>query len=201
MQDISDSHEPTITGRTHRGRFAVACVVGTAGVTFLGAGIASGQLPMNIAVSGQNFVGTFSAVGADGITVFPSAVETVAGTKPSIAVKVDQARLTDVCLSTVARGLPFVGDVTLFARVPGPGVTADSLVVDVASVSGSVDVEEIRLGLDARGLSDTETSGTSAVTVGTSLASETAAEIIALTAAQASVTGLAVSAEAGDLSC
>lgn len=196
-----NTHRTPRTARTRWGRFTAVCVAGTVGITVLGAGIATGQLPMNIAVSGQNFIGTFSAVGADGITVYPRSVDTAAGSKPSIAVKVDQARLTDVCLSTVARGLPLLGDVTLFARVPGAGVTADTLVVDVASVSGSVDVEEIRLGLDARALGDTPSTGTSAVTVGTSLASETGAEIIALTAAHASVTGLTVSAQTGDLTC
>ncbi len=171
------------------------------GVTIIGGGIATGQLPMNLALSGQTFTGTVSAVGAQGITVYPRAVSTAAGEMPSIAVKIDQAQLSDVCLSTVARGLPFLGDVTLFARVPGDSTTAESLVVDVASVGGSLTVADVRLGLDANALGEVTGSQTSAVQVGESWASTTTIDIISLTATGASLQGLAVTVEGRDASC
>ncbi|WP_415975728.1 DUF6230 family protein [Rhodococcus sp. 077-4] len=189
------------SGAIHRGRFVLFAGLGMIGVTIIGGGIATGQLPMNLALSGQTFTGTVSAVGAQGITVYPRAVSTAAGEMPSIAVKIDQAQLSDVCLSTVARGLPFLGDVTLFARVPGDSTTAESLVVDVASVGGSLTVADVRLGLDANALGEVTGSQTSAVQVGESWASTTTIDIISLTATGASLQGLAVTVEGRDASC
>ncbi|WP_167735604.1 hypothetical protein [Rhodococcus sp. 1R11] len=45
----------------------------------IGGGIATGRLPVSIALSGQPFIGTVSAVTASGITVYPRAVATTAG--------------------------------------------------------------------------------------------------------------------------
>ncbi len=171
------------------------------GVTLIGGGIATGQLPMNVALSGQTFTATVSGLGAQGITVFPRAVQTVAGEKPSIAVKIDQAQLTDVCLSTVARGLPFIGDVTLFARVPGDNTTAESLVLDAASVGGALTVADVRLGLDASALGEVTGSQTSAITVGESSAAVTTVDVIALAATGASLQGLTVTVEGREASC
>ncbi|WP_156388242.1 MULTISPECIES: DUF6230 family protein [unclassified Rhodococcus (in: high G+C Gram-positive bacteria)] len=189
------------SGGIRWGRFTVLCALGAVGMGVIGGGIASGQLPMNFAVSGQSFIGTFGAVDGDGITVYPRAVDTAAGSRPSIAVKVDSARLSDVCLSTVARGLPLIGDVTMFARVPGTGLTAETLVVDVASVNGSVDVNDVRLGVDASATGEVQGRATAPAMVGASHASATSSEIIALTATHASLTNLIVSAEAVDHSC
>jgi hypothetical protein len=168
----------------------------------IGGGIATGQLPVNIALSGQPFIGTVSAVTASGITVYPRAVSTVAGDLPSIAVKLDQARLSDVCLSTTAHGLPFLGDVTLFARAPGEqSATAEGIVLDASSVGGGLSVGDVRLGLDATALGEVTGSATSAVTVGQSSAAQTRVEIITLTATGASLENLAVSVETGGQSC
>lgn len=172
------------------------------GFTVLGGGIATGKLPMNIALSGQLFTGTASAIDAQGITAYARAVSTSAGDLPSIAVKIDRAVVSDICLSTVARGLPIIGDVTLFARVPGQGTTtADNLVLDVASVGGSLEVADVQLGLDANALGEVTGSQTAAVTVGNSAAGATTAQIIALTATGASLQNLQVSAEGRDASC
>ncbi|MCZ4560869.1 DUF6230 family protein [Rhodococcus sp. IEGM 1401] len=176
--------------------------MGAVGLAIIGGGIATGQLPVNLALSGQPFIGTVSAVGATGITVYPRAVSTAAGEMPSIAVKLDQVELSDVCLSTSALGIPFLGDVTLFARVPGANTaTADGIVLDASSVGGSVSVADVRLGLDASALGEVTGTATSAVTVGQSSAGQTRVEIITLTATGASLENLAVSVESGDRSC
>lgn len=188
-------------GHIRKGRFAAIAGLGMIGVTVIGGGIATGQLPMNLALSGQMFEATVSSVNAQGITVYPRAVSTAAGDLPSVAVKIDQAQLADVCLSTVARNLPIIGDVTLFARIPGNGLTAESLVVDVESVGGSLTVADVKLGLDVNALGETTGSQTSAVTVGESAAGPTTIDIIALTATGASIQGLAVTAEGEDTSC
>ena len=185
----------------HRWRFVLVTTVGLGAAVLLGGGIASGQLPMNIALSGQPFIGSVSAVDAKGISVYPRAVGTNAGDLPSVAVKIDQARLTDVCLSTVARGLPLLGEVTFVARVPGTGLSADSLLIDVASVEGSVTVADVQLGLAADALGEVTGSATAAVGVGNTVAGPTRFDIITLTAKGASIEGLRVNAERGDASC
>jgi hypothetical protein len=180
----------------------LVAALGAVGLAVIGGGIATGQLPVNLALSGQPFIGTVSAVGAQEITVYPRAVSTSAGELPSIAIKLDHAELSDVCLSTSAHGLPFLGDVTLFARVPGAGTaTADGVVLDASSVGGSVSVADVRLGLDASALGEVTGSATSAVAVGQSSAGQTRVQIITLTATGASLENLAVSVETGDQSC
>jgi hypothetical protein len=185
----------------HRWKFALVTTVGLGAALLLGGGIASGQLPMNIALSGQPFIGSVSAVDATGIEVYPRAVGTDAGDLPSVAVKIDQARLSDVCLSTVARGLPLIGDVTFLARVPGTSLSADSLLIDVASVEGSVTVADVQLGLAANALGEVTGSRTAAVAVGNTVAGPTRFDIITLTAEGATIEGLRVNAERGDASC
>lgn len=189
-------------GAVRRLRFVLVAGVGAVGIAVIGGGIATGQLPVNIALSGQPFIGTVSAVTASGITVYPRAVATTAGELPSVAVRLDRAQLSDVCLSTTAHGLPFLGDVTLFAKVPGQNTaTADGIVLDASSVGGAVSVGDVRLGLDASALGEVTGSATSAVAVGQSSAGQTRVEIITLTATGASLENLAVSVEAGDMSC
>ena len=199
--DTSPSAEVTTMGRTRPGRFLLIAGLGAVGVTVIGGGIATGQLPMNLALSGQTFTGTVSGVEAAGVTAYPRAVGTAAGDRASVAVKIDHTRLSDVCLSTVARGLPLIGDVTFFARIPGQNTTADNLVVDIASVGGSLTVADVRLGLDANALGEVTGTQTAAIDVGETSAGPTTVEIIALTATGASLEGLSVTAEGRETSC
>lgn len=193
-------HNPP-AGRLRRRRFAVVLALGLGGVAFLGTGIASGQLPVAIALSGQPFTGSVSALDASGVTAYPRAVATNAGDVPSVAVKIDDARLSDLCLSTVARGLPLIGDVTFVARVPGGAATAESMVIDVASVEGSLTVADVRLGLAADALGEVTGSRTAAAGVGSTAAGATRFDLVALTAEEASIEGLTVTAVRGDTSC
>jgi hypothetical protein len=91
-------------GAVRKGRFVAIALGGMLAASVLGAGIAGGQLPMNISLSGQKFAGTIAPVEGESITVFPRQVDTKTGRLPSVAVLIESARMTDVCLSTVARG-------------------------------------------------------------------------------------------------
>ncbi|TWH15822.1 hypothetical protein L618_000300003960 [Rhodococcus rhodochrous J45] len=60
-------------GRIRKRRFAALTLLGLVPATLLGAGIARGDLPMNLAISGQDISGTIGLVEAEGIQVFPVA--------------------------------------------------------------------------------------------------------------------------------
>ena len=96
-------------GTVRKGRFVAFTLLGLAAASVLGAGIAGGALPMNVAITGRTFIGSMSAIEARNIAVFPRRVDTESGALPASTTSMESARLTDVCLSTVARDLPFVG--------------------------------------------------------------------------------------------
>jgi hypothetical protein len=188
-------------GGLRKGRFVALALGGMLAASVLGAGIAGGQLPMNISLSGQTFVGTIAAVEGESITVFPRQVDTKAGRLPSVAVLIESARMTDVCLSTVARGLPLVGDVTMFLRVPGDGTTAQDLVVDASALGGSIGASNIRMGADVSATGDIQGVVTSGMVAGGSTMTGARLEGISLAATSLSLRDFHISSEMGDTSC
>lgn len=192
------------TSSVHKGRFVFIVALGLMAVATLGTGIAQGKLPMNIAVSGQRFTGTVSAVEAQGIQVYPRAAETAGDASASIAVQIQQVRLTDLCLSTVAHGVPLLGDVTMSIRAAGDGTTATNITLDAASLDGAITAHDARLGVDVSalsGVSPLDPPDASVITAGDSLLAQSRVEIISLTATQVSMNTLAMSVEKGAVGC
>lgn len=188
----------------HRGRFVVIVGLGLLAVVTLGAGIAQGKLPMNIVVSGQRFTASVSAVEAQGIEVYPRAAETAGDASASIAAHIQQVRLTDLCLSTVAHGVPFLGDVTMSIRAPGDGTTASGITLDAASLGGAITAHDARLGAEVSALgevSELDPPDASAITAGDSMLAQARVEIISLTATQVVIDKLAMSVEKGAVGC
>ncbi|WP_213574954.1 DUF6230 family protein [Rhodococcus sp. USK13] len=188
-------------GALRKGRFAAIVSGGLLAATILGAGIADGQLPMNVALSGQRFVGTMSAVEGESITVFPRQVETKAGQVPTVAILIESARLTDVCLSTVAHGLPLVGDVTMFLRVPGDGTTARDLVADASVVGGSIGISNVAMGADVSATGDVQGVVTSGMVAAELSMTGARLEGVSLTATSLSLRDFTISSEMGAKSC
>lgn len=185
-------------------RFVSVASLGLLAALTLGTGIARGQLPMNVVVSGQRFVGSVAAVEAEGIDVYPRSVDTADGASESIAVHIKQVRLTDLCLSTLAHGVPFLGDVTMSIRVPGDGTTASGITLDAASLGGAITAHDARLGARVSALGDVselDPPDASAITAGDSLLTQARVEIISLTATQVAIDALAMRVEKGDAGC
>ncbi|OBB99651.1 MULTISPECIES: DUF6230 family protein [unclassified Gordonia (in: high G+C Gram-positive bacteria)] len=108
---------------------ATVLVAGFGAAALLGTGIARGDLPMNIALSGQSFTATI-------------------GSKPVMAVRLGTATLTDLCLAMAAHNIPLVGDATLIIRAPGPSTHAENLVLDADSLGGQIGIKNLIIGAD-----------------------------------------------------
>ena len=188
-------------GRIRKRRFAAFTLVGLVPTTLLGAGIARGDLPMNLAISGQDISGTIGLVEAEGIQVFPRRVSSSAGDLPTAALRVESSVLSDVCLATIAHGVPVLGDVTMTIRVPGPNTTARSVVLDAVSVGGSIDAADVRLGVDVSQLEGVETSLTPGMAMGGSVMTEARVRAVSMTATSMSVQGLQMDVRTGAHEC
>lgn len=136
-----------------KGVMAVTLVVGFGAASALGAGIARGDLPMNIALSGQSFSATIGSLSGTSIAIYPRQVSTSgggerSGAQQSMAIKLGTATLTDLCLSMVAHGIPVVGDATITLRAPGPSTRAENLVIDATGLGGSIGARNVVIGAD-----------------------------------------------------
>jgi hypothetical protein len=189
-------------GSVRKRRFAAYTAVGLIGATFLGGGIATGDLPMNLSISGQSSLATISSGSAQNVTVFARQVETsTKGNLPSVAISLESAQLSDVCLSTVAHGLPFIGDVTMYVRVPGRNTTVDNLVVDAASIGGSIKTGPAQLGLDVSANGQAEGVVTAGKAVQEATMTQARIDVIALNASALSMKNFTIDVDKGDTSC
>ncbi|PND52999.1 hypothetical protein CQZ88_05725 [Rhodococcus sp. ENV425] len=169
-------------GEVRKGRFAALILTGLTGTGVLGAGIARGELPMNVAITGQTFVGTMSAIEAQNVVIFPRRVDTESGTVPTSATRMESAQMTDVCLSTIARNLPIVGDVTMIVRVPGPNTTAQNVVLDAATIGASLDAMNVHAGVEASAIGGPEVALTPAVATQSGVMTNIRVEAVSMTA-------------------
>ena len=191
---------PAGTIRTRR--FAAISTLGLLAAGFLGSGIARGQLPMNFSISGEPSVATVTGGHAQNVTMYARQVETTTkGGIPSVAITIGSAELTDVCLSTVAHGLPFLGDITMYLRAPGPSTTVQNLVIDASSMGGSVSVANARLGLDVAADGTAEGVVTSAKAGQDTTMGSSRIELIAMNATALSLSRFTIDVSRGASAC
>jgi hypothetical protein len=189
-------------GSIRKRRFAAFTALGLVGATVIGGGMASGELPMNLSISGQSSFATISSGTAQNVTVYSREVETTTkGSLPSVALSLESAQLTDVCLSTVAHGLPFIGDVTMYVRVPGKNTTVENLVVDASSLGGSIKTGPAQLGLDVSATGQAEGVVTAGKTVSDATMTQARIDVIALNASALSMKNFTIDVDKGDSSC
>ncbi|WP_207843647.1 DUF6230 family protein [Williamsia soli] len=157
---------------------------------------------MNLAISGQPSIATITSGKAQNVTVYAREVTTTTeGDVPSVAIVIGSATLTDVCLSTVAHGLPIVGDITMYVRVPGTNTTVENLVVDSSSLGGSISAANAKLGLDINSDGSTEGVVTSAKAVEDASMTNARIELIALNATAISMKDFTIGVDKGSDSC
>jgi hypothetical protein len=120
----------------------------------LGAGIASGAVPVSLAVSGVQFKVTADQLTGTGFVQYGSIVQQKDGTPHAVAVsEIGSADLTNLCQS-VAQPTP-IGTVVL-KLTAGKGDTpahADNLLIDMTQLSGDATFTNIKIGQDASTLS------------------------------------------------
>jgi hypothetical protein len=141
-------------GGTRWRRFAAAIVPTVVIVGALGAGIASGAVPVSFAVSGVQFKVTADQLTGTDFVQYGSIVQQKDGTPHAVAVsEIGSADLTNLCQS-VAQPTP-IGTVVL-KLTAGGGATpahADHLLIDMTQLSGDATFTNINIGQDASTLS------------------------------------------------
>ena len=141
-------------GGTRWRRFAAAIVPTVVVVGALGAGIASGAVPVSFAVSGVQFKVTASHLHGTDFVQYGSIVQEKNGTPHAVAVsEIGSADLTNLCQS-VAQGSP-IGTIVLklTAGDNGPPAHADQLLIDMTQLQGDATFTHINIGQDASDLS------------------------------------------------
>ena len=185
-----------------RKRVAAAVLVagfGAAGV--LGTGIARGDLPMNIALSGQPFTATIGSLSGTSISIYPRNVTTSAGTTQTLAIKLGSATLTDLCLSMTTHDIPLVGDATLFIRAPGASAHAENLVIDAQSLGGTIGVRDLLIGADVSSSDERAGRFGTAIMAGSSNLTSARLTATSLRASSLTLTNFSVSMEKGPTRC
>jgi len=141
-------------GGTRWRRFAAAIVPTVVVVGALGAGIASGAVPVSFAVSGVQFKVTATHLHGDGFVQYGSIVQEKNGTPHAVAVsEIQSADLTNLCQS-VAQKTP-IGTIVLklTAGDNGTKAHADNLLIDMTQLKGDATFTHINIGQDASDLS------------------------------------------------
>lgn len=141
-------------GGTRWRRFAAAIVPTVVIVGALGAGIASGAVPVSFAVSGVTFKVTADELTGTKFVQYGSIVQEKDGTPHAVAIsEIGSADLTNLCQS-VAQPTP-IGTVVLKLTAGGGGTPAhaDNLVIAMTQLSGDATFTNINIGQDASTLS------------------------------------------------
>ncbi|GAB2643413.1 hypothetical protein GCM10027169_09230 [Gordonia jinhuaensis] len=188
-------------GAVRKRWFVVIAAIGFAAASILGVGIARGDLPVNISVSGQSFNATMGRLDGDSVTVYPHGLSTPQGASPGIAVKLAHATITDLCLSMVAHDVPVIGDVTMFVRAPGRSTTADDLVIDATQINGSLNVNGLFLGIQASAIDPEANSATAGIAAKGSTLTDADITTRSLRASSLRFTKFTVSITRGDKRC
>jgi Family of unknown function (DUF6230) len=147
-------------GGTRWRRFAAAIVPTVVIVGALGAGIASGAVPVSFAVSGVQFKVTADQLTGTDFVQYGSIVQQKDGTPHAVAVsEIGSADLTNLCQS-VAQPTP-IGTVVLKLTAGGGGTPAhaDHLLIDMTQLSGDATFTNINIGQDASTLSSKAQAG------------------------------------------
>lgn len=147
-------------GRTNITKAAVALTAGLAAFGVTGFAVAQGGLTANLALSGSFFKITMGRLDGEGFSLFVDEDQKGEEHLPVARIKLDHAKVSDLCLSVTAPEVPGVGEATLALKAEGEGsAESDSLLVGATDVDGSLVMQDVNVGIDANQLSDTADPG------------------------------------------
>ena len=147
-------------GKTNIIKAAVALTVGLAAFGVTGFAVAQGGLTANLALSGSFFKITMGHLDGEGFSLFVDDDQKGEEHLPVARIKLDHAKVSDLCLSVTVPKVPGVGEATLALKAEGEGsAEADSLLVGTTDVDGSLVMQDVNVGIDANQLSDTADPG------------------------------------------
>ena len=150
----------TTMGKTNITKAAVALTAGLAAFGVTGFAVAQGGLTANLALSGSFFKITMGHLDGEGFSLFVDDDQKGEEHLPVARIKLDHAKVSDLCLSVTDPKVPGVGEATLALKAEGEGSTeSDSLLVGATDVDGSLVMQDVNVGIDANQLSDTADPG------------------------------------------
>ncbi len=150
----------TVMGKTNITKAAVALTAGLAAFGVTGFAVAQGGLTANLALSGSFFKITMGHLDGEGFSLFVDDDQKGEEHLPVARIKLDHAKVSDLCLSVTVPKVPGVGEATLALKAEGEGSTeSDSLLVGATDVDGSLVMQDVNVGIDANQLSDTADPG------------------------------------------
>ena len=151
----------TAMGKTNITKAAVALTAGLAAFGVTGFAVAQGGLTANLALSGSFFKITMGHLDGEGFSLFVDDDQKAEEHLPVARIKLEHAKVSDLCLSVTVPKVPGVGgEATLALKAEGEGsVESDSLLVGATDVDGSLVMQDVNVGIDANQLSDTADPG------------------------------------------
>lgn len=138
--------------------FAAALIGGLAITGAMGVGMVRGEVPVQMAVSGQNFAASLSKLEGSDVAVYPRSISTTNnGRVETVVVTMGTATLDDLCLAMDAPNLPVVGTVTMVIKVPGAGTKATDMMMDVDGLGADLILQKAVIG-SAQAAEDSDSS-------------------------------------------
>lgn len=137
-------------GRINARKAAIALTAGLVGFAGTGMAVAKGGISANLALSGSFFTVTIDHLSGQDFSLFMDNDVKGDNHLPVARVKIQQAKASDLCLSTTVPNLPAVGEATLALRSNGKNsVDAKDLIVGSTDIKGSLRMADPNLGIDA----------------------------------------------------
>jgi hypothetical protein len=160
---VQDPQKSPVQGRTRWRRFAALLVPAGAVVGMFAVGIAHGDIPVSLAVSGQTFKVSASKLDGTGFEQYGGMASEKGANRANpadpknhlVAVSaIDSAKLYDLCQS-VRVPIPGMSVVlTINAGGNGNPALAEGLLIDMDSLKGDAVFENINIGRDATDLDE-----------------------------------------------
>ncbi|AVM00319.1 hypothetical protein C6V83_08580 [Gordonia iterans] len=174
--------------------FAASLIGGLAITGFMGYGMVRGDVPVQMSVTGENFVASLSKLEGSEVAVYPRSLQTVNNGKvETVVVTMGSATLHDLCLAMSAPNLPGIGTVWMVIKAPGAATQATNMMMDVDGLDASLTLEKAVIG-SAQPARDSDSSElATAIAAPTAVIVDVGANVQAMRASKLTVDGAKVS--------
>ncbi|MFT4086245.1 MAG: DUF6230 family protein [Gordonia sp. (in: high G+C Gram-positive bacteria)] len=189
--------------RTTRPKIFVGCLVGGLAIfAAMGVGMARGDVPIQMSVSGEDFEASLSKLNGSDVAVYPRSIATVNnGRVETVVVTMGSATLDDLCLAMSAPKIPILGTVTMVIHAPGASTHAKNMVMDVDGLGADMTLQHVVVGASEPARDAESSKLATAIAAPNAAILNVDANVIALRAEQLSVSNAKVSVTRGESSC
>ena len=155
-------------GRIDVKKTAMALVAGLSAFAATGVAVAQGGIAANLALSGTFFSVSMSHLRGEGLSVFVDGEQMANEQLPVARFKFQHAYASNLCLSATLPDVPLIGESTFRLSANGnDSVEVRNLVVGATDVSGSLDLGNAAVGVDASQYNDAAAPGAWGLSAGT----------------------------------